>query len=187
MHGSAFWRMLCFNVGFRLRLGVWTAPAQHFCTYPFKDPEHVWTSNFKSKRPISTSYHLCSLNFFFRRAGSPGLKHLHDHCCIHIRPLLVFHTIAYRFKFAPQFEIVTALQHSHDGYRAQRVKSDKHKSQDPAQAMDAFAKALSALHNKGFRRSQVTRVLAELREASVEPELEPLVPGVLGVLSPSPP
>ena len=52
--------------------------------------------------------------------------------------------------------------------------------------MDVFAKVSSALKNMGFRCSQVTRVLAELREARVEPELEPLVRAALARLAPAP-
>jgi Holliday junction resolvasome RuvABC DNA-binding subunit len=51
--------------------------------------------------------------------------------------------------------------------------------------MDVFAKVLSALKNMGFHRSQVTRVIAELREARIEPELEALVRAALARLAPA--
>jgi Holliday junction resolvasome RuvABC DNA-binding subunit len=50
--------------------------------------------------------------------------------------------------------------------------------------MDVSAKLVSALQNLGFRRPEVTRVLAELPEAHSEPKLEVLVRAALLRLTP---
>jgi hypothetical protein len=63
--------------------------------------------------------------------------------------------------------------------RAQQLKSDQREQ------MDVFAKVSSALRNMGFRRQEVTKVLAEVRAARIEPELETLVRAALLRLDPA--
>jgi hypothetical protein len=64
-----------------------------------------------------------------------------------------------------------------------RAKRGKRNCEDPRQ-MDVFAKVSSALGNMGFRRHEVTRALAELREVQIEPELETLLRAALARLGP---
>jgi Holliday junction resolvasome RuvABC DNA-binding subunit len=65
------------------------------------------------------------------------------------------------------------------------VKSGECEMQQRPEQMDVFAKVFSALKNMGFHRSEVTRVVGELREEHIEPDVEPLVRAALARLSPA--
>jgi hypothetical protein len=112
-----------------------------------------------------------------------------------------FLTLEHRHPFAlggpPTVENICLLCSAHNAYTAREVFGEGHiankrrearkrKAQVEPEHMDVFAKVRSALKNMGFRRHEVSRVLAEVRDACVEPELEPLVRAALLRLAPAP-
>jgi 5-methylcytosine-specific restriction endonuclease McrA len=108
-----------------------------------------------------------------------------------------FLTLEHRHPFAlgglPTVENLCLLCASHNAYTARQVFGQEHISKKRREAKerigraktDVFAKVSFALKNMGFRRSQVTRVITELREAQIEPEVEPLVRAALARLAPA--
>lgn len=124
-----------------------------------------------------------------------------------------FLTLEHRHPFAlggpPTVENICLLCASHNASTARRVFGEAHiasridskRREGRKQAQRAadgregrrqpeptgiFAKLLSALQHMGFRRPEVTRVIAELRTACIEPELEPLMRAALLRLAPAP-
>jgi hypothetical protein len=117
--------------------------------------------------------------------------------CSARRHLTIEHRQPYALGGPPTADNLCLLCSAHNAHSARKVFGDAHIEAKRAERQssaarerlqdDPYAKVHGALRTMGFREPEVRRVLGELRQSQVAPELEPLLRAALQLLAPPAP